>query len=378
MPQWLSKLKNRHLLPAGFFLAGFTWDALTLGQRVQRLDLLILLSYMMLAALLLWYLGHRHAAAELLGLTHSPSKQDHKPLLGQSHQSLTSKLKALGSGWRVPPHLPYLALQFLYGGLLSALFIFYFKSAGQLFSLLLVMMLGGLLILNEFLHSRYAKFTLTWALFGLCAMLLCNFLLPYLLGSLHSAWFYLSTLLGGILTTVLRNYTPHRPGRIFPVWLIAVLLMLAYAIDAIPPVPLVKKSIEIGTDLQRAGGGYRLQIEQGERWLPVRWVKPLHLTVGQRAYCLSAVYAPKGMHTRLYHVWQAKREQGWQTVSKIGFSLSGGRDGGFRGYTYKQSLGVGQWRIKLETEDGRTLAIERFEVIPMSENVKRKTTAYIL
>lgn len=376
MPQWLSKLKNRHLLPAGFFLAGFTWDALTLGQRVQRLDLLILLTYLLLAALLLWYLGHRHAAAELLGTNADPEQNNQQPP-NKSQWPHIAWLKALRTAWRLPPHLPYLLLQFLYGGLLSALFIFYFKSAGQLFSLLLVIVLGGLLILNEFLHSRYAKFTLTWALFGLCAMLLSNFLLPYLLGSLHSAWFYLSTLLGVGLTTALRHYTPHRPGRISPVWLIAILLMLAYAVDAIPPVPLVKKSIEIGTDLQRKGGHYTLQVETTESWLPVHLVKPLHLRVGQRAYCLSAVYAPGGMHTRLYHVWQTKRAQDWQTASRIGFNVSGGRDGGFRGYTYKQSLPAGQWRIKLETENGRTLAITRFEVVPIAENAKRKTIGHI-
>jgi hypothetical protein len=75
---------------------------------------------------------------------------------------------------------PYLLLQFLFGGLFSALFILYFQSSSHLAAMLWSLGLGGLLVANEFIDGKYSRFTLTWALFGLCAMLLFNFLLPFM------------------------------------------------------------------------------------------------------------------------------------------------------------------------------------------------------
>ncbi|HSH97248.1 MAG TPA: DUF2914 domain-containing protein, partial [Methyloradius sp.] len=48
------------------------------------------------------------------------------------------------------------------------------------------------------------------------------------------------------------------------------------------------------------------------------------------------------------------------TENRIGFDLSGGRQGGFRGYTYKQNIQPGEWRVKVEAESGKTLTVYRF------------------
>jgi uncharacterized membrane protein len=112
---------------------------------------------------------------------------------------------------------------------------------------------------------RYRRFTLTWALFGLCAMLLLNFVVPHLVGSIASIWFFLSTLAGAALAHGLRLKTPGQPGRITPVWGIAVGLLLAYWVDAIPPVPLVTRAVAVGHALERTAGEYRLQQEAASR-----------------------------------------------------------------------------------------------------------------
>ena len=100
------------------------------------------------------------------------------------------------------------------------------------------------------------------------------------------------------------------------------------------------------------------------------WYKPwrllsndLHVSEGNRVYCVSTVFAPSGVSAMLYHRWEHYDEkQGWQSASRIGFGLSGGRNGGFRGYTYKQNIQSGQWRVKVETENGRTLTVYHFNL----------------
>lgn len=336
----------RRALPAVAFFAGFLWDALTLGRSVAPLDLWLLAAYLAGAGGLLWFLGRRQLTLATSDAVSAP--------VGQAVAEVP--------WWRESG--PYFLLQFLFGGLFSALFIFYFKSSSHFLATLWALGLGVLLVANEFLESRYRRFTLTWALFGLCAMLLLNFVVPHVVGSIASIWFVLGTLAGAGLAHGLHLKTPGRPGRIRPVWAIAAGLLLAYFLDVIPPVPLVKKDMAVGHDLAISGGGYVLRQEKTPWWVFWRRVSgELHVTPGERIYCVSAVFAPRGLDTRLYHRWSHYEEgRGWATASRIGFSLAGGREGGYRGYTWKRNLAPGAWKVAVETENGRTVAVHRFEL----------------
>lgn len=340
-------IQGKRFAPAAAFLGGFVWDALTLGRKVGTWDFLVLGSYLVLAAgLMAWMARDRH------------HPEPWYPEGQQPH-------------WRLwlPPWLrfngPYLAVQFLFGSLLSALFIFYFKSAGHLGTFLLSAVLAALLVGNEFFGRHYRRrFTLTWAMFGLCLMLYLNFLLPHLLGSLNPAWFYLSTLLGAGLVVLLHRLVPGRPGRYGPVLALAAALMGANLGDLIPPVPLVQKEFRLGTRLTKADGDYLLMVEKTPWWQ--FWqqdARRLNLPEGERLYCLAAVYAPKGLVTQMQHRWEYRDESGqWRQSSQARFALSGGREGGFRGYSYKDNPKPGQWRVSLVSEGGRTLSVTVFSV----------------
>lgn len=327
--------------PAIFFFGGFLWDALTIGRSVTSLDLFIFTGYLISAAIILYLIG-RPADTEA------------------PHGRVVAVFKRLYT-----PRLPYFLLQFLFGSLFSALFILYFKSSSHWLAWFMSLALGVLLVANEFLESEYKRFTLSWAMFGLCAMLLFNFALPFLLGSIHSIWFYLSTLMGAGLAYWLYKKTPNHFGSIKPVGIIAAALMFAYTIDMIPPVPLVKRDVVIAYVLNKAGNDYQLTQQASPWW--VFWRKTsnaLQVTQGQRVYCFSSVFAPSGLKTKLYHRWEHyDKKQGWQMQSRIGFGLSGGRYNGFRGYTYKQNLAEGDWRVSVETENEKTIAVHSFSVV---------------
>jgi len=346
---WLQTLKHHvrrlaDFFPVIFFFGGFVWDALTIGRNVMPLDLAIFSAYLFGAAVILYVIGRPIDVSE--GASKLPVR-------------LSLILKNLHS-----PRLPYFLLQFLFGSLFSALFILYFKSSSHWLAWLTSLVLATLLVANEFLESEYKRFTLSWALFGLCAMLLFNFALPFMLGSIHAIWFYLSTILGASLAYWLYKKTPNHFGSIAPVWIIAVTLMFAYTVDMIPPVPLVKRDVAVAYDLIKIDGRYQLTQQASSWW--VLWRKTsddLELVPGQRVYCFSSVFAPSGLQTRLYHRWQHySKKTGWQTQSLVGFSLSGGRYNGFRGYTYKQNLAEGDWRVSVETENEKTIAVHTFSV----------------
>ena len=135
-------------------------------------------------------------------------------------------------------------------------------------------------------------------------------------------------------------------------------------LDVIPPVPLVIKDIQVGIKIEKIDNTYVLQQDKAPKWR--FWKSTLnsvHILPGDKVYCISSVFAPTNLKTRLYHNWQVHdKKQGWQTMSRIGFDLAGGRNKGYRGYTYKQNVTYGLWRVKVETENGRTISVHEFTI----------------
>lgn len=354
--------KLSDFFPVIFFFGGFVWDALTIGRNVVASDLAIFAGYLLIAAIILYTISRPSYI-----LANSIQQLEKLPawLPNLFKTAIKSTYKRLHY-----PNLPYFLLQFIYGNLLSALFILYFKSANHWLAWLMALILGVILVANEYLEDEYKQFTLSWALFGFCAMLLFNFALPFLIGSIHALWFYLSTLLGAGFAYWLYKKTPQHLGSITPVWVISAALMLAYAVDMIPPVPLVKREIAVGYALNKIDGNYQLTQQAAPWWIFWRDTSnDLEVTAGQRVVCFSSVFAPRGLKTRLYHRWQYHDDtNGWQTRSLASFSLSGGRANGFRGYTYKQGLQAGDWKVSVETENEKTIAVISFHVSEGQEN----------
>ena len=348
-------LKLADLFPAFFFFGGFAWDAFTVGRHVAAQDLFLFGAYLLIAGLILYVIGRPDYIL-------ADTKKF--PLWLSKHCARFY--------W---PNFPYFLLQFIFGNLLSALFILYFKSSSHWLAWLMSLLLGALLVANEYLENEYRRFTLSWALFGFCAMLLFNFALPFLIGSVHPVWFYLSTLLGLAAAHSLYKMTPNHFGSIAPVWLIAVTLMLAYTADMIPPVPLVKRDIAVAYAVTKVAGNYQLEQEPSAWW--VFWRKTsnhLMLAPGQRVYCISSIFAPSGLNAKLYHRWQFyDKKLGWQTKSRVGFTLAGGRYDGFRGYTYTEGLKAGDWRVAIETENQKTVAIYNFSIKALKVNTAKTT-----
>lgn len=328
----------RRFYPVAAFLGGFVWDALTIGRRVRAVDLWQLGAFLLGSALLVIWLAYRESRKRVAPTTE-------KSLRGHF----------AGLAWQAP----YLLLQFLFGGIFSALFILYFKSSGHLGAWLTVILLGVLLVGNEFAGKRYGRhFTLLWALFALNAILLFNFALPHAVGSLNSLWFYVSTAAGIALAHALWRLAPGRPGLIWPAWVLAATLLLAWWGDMIAPVPLVKQDLAVGHAFTQQGGRYLLQVEQPPIWQFWRdQASVVHVAEGDKLYGVSAVFAPLGVTAALEHRWEFREPGGWRLVYRNRFNSTGGRERGFRGYSWVLNPPLGEWRFVVATQDGRTIGV---------------------
>ncbi|MCF1193471.1 DUF2914 domain-containing protein, partial [Mangrovimonas sp. AS39] len=52
----------------------------------------------------------------------------------------------------------------------------------------------------------------------------------------------------------------------------------------------------------------------------------------------------------------------WVSGSKISFPIKGGRNEGYRGFSKKENVFSGKWRVDIETERGQVVGRVRFDI----------------
>lgn len=317
----------RRYFPAIAFIGGFVWDAITLGSSIKSSDLFILLGYLAGAAAILVLIGR--------GITFRFSR--------------------------------YLntVLQFFFGGIFSALFIFYFLSSSDLAGYLVVLGLAALLVGNEFLESAYSELTVSWAFFTLSATMFFNFALAHLFRSISTFWFYLGSVVAVLLVVGLRRLSTVERSSVKPSFAVALLMLVLHAFNAIPPVPLVKKEMLVAHDVRRSGDGYEARVESPGMRFWRSSAATLHRARGERIYCFTSVFVPPGISTTVRHRWEYFDEarDEWRAAGVVPFRIAGGRKSGYRGYTYKSSAAAGEWRVIAESESGAAIGIITFRVV---------------
>jgi len=138
---------------------------------------------------------------------------------------------------------------------------------------------------------------------------------------------------------------------------------------------LVKQAVVVAYDLEKSPEGYWMTVEKSPWWQFWRVDSDhFYLQPRQKLVCFSAVFAPQGLHTKLLHDWQKKVKGEWVSVSMPGFSLTGGRDSGYRGYTYKTNLTAGEWRVRIQTATRQTIAVNAFSVTINNQSDPQRRT----
>lgn len=85
---------------------------------------------------------------------------------------------------------------------------------------------------------------------------------------------------------------------------------------------------------------------------------------GSSVYVFTSIFAPSNLNKKVSHRWKwfSPHTNQWEVIDDIDFEITGGRDGGFRGYTYKSNMMSGLWEIDVITEEGLVLGIIDFEI----------------
>jgi len=332
-------------MPAVFFLSGVTYDTLTL-TRIDRLqDNLLLLIYLLLLGILIVLTGR-------LGIEPAPDREQLSTLSSCARWILRSR-----------PYYP-MASQFLLGGLFSAYAIFYSRSATLTGTAVFFAVLVGLLVGNEFLRDRLSNLRLVVSLYAVVCFAFFTFFLPVMTGLMNAAIFLAGAILSGLVTLrvvhlIYRN-NPDRSRReavgvTAPAFALIGLLVGFYFLNLIPPVPLSLKFGGMYHEVKRAGDLFELSYER--KWYQFWKRSDDVFPANEPIYCFTAVFAPVALNTTVYHHWyfRERSDRPFIHADRIPVKISGGREGGYRSYTFKQRLDPGDWRVDVEAEDGRII-----------------------
>ncbi len=269
------------------------------------------------------------------------------------------------------PVLPVIA-QFAFGGLFSAYFSLYSRSADVSVSWIFVVFIVGLVILNERFAHFYARFSVQMSIYFTVLFSFLIFFLPVVLHRIGYGIFLVSGALAlvivvALLTLLFRLMPTLRQDRTQIARAVAVIYVVfnvLYFTNAIPPLPLALKDAGVFHDVTKVGVDYELLGE------PLPWYERFfnyntvyHAGPGESAYVFTAIFAPTGLSIVVLHQWQRyDSENGWVTTDTVRFPVNGGRDGGYRGYSIKSNPEPGKWRVNVMTQYGQLIGRVNFTV----------------
>lgn len=282
---------------------------------------------------------------------------------------------------KITPLIPVVA-QFAFGGLFSGYLSLYSRSASFPLSWIFVLIVAALLVGNERFVRQYMKFSFQMSMFFAVLFSFLIFFLPVIFRSLGPWMFVGSGLVSlavialflrfiGYLMPELLKRERTRVARAIAV--IFVIFNVLFFSNAIPPLPLALKAAGIYHSVERTQDGvFHLGAEsQAWYWDYVPHEVVFHHTPGGIAYAYSAVFAPSGISTVILHEWQYYDASvgEWLTKATVRYPIIGGRDGGYRGYSFYKSVIEGKWRVNVITQYGQLIGRISFTVVDVSAPV---------
>ena len=273
-------------------------------------------------------------------------------------------------------HLAPFVVQYSFGNLFSGFFVFYSRSSTLVgnwpFLLLLLVLLFG----NEFFKKRYLRFDFQMSVFFIALFSYSICYTPILLEELSERVFLLSGVISLIIVTLFiffsslfipKLVSKGRKLLIGSIGGLYVIINIFYFTNIIPPIPLSLKNEGVYHLVEKNKEGNYLVKDEEKSWYESLkdYKNEFHHVSGEPIYFYSAVFSPTDLNIKIYHSWQYYDEGKGEWVESFqkGYEIVGGRDGGYRGYTMKEDILPGRWRVDVMTERKQLLGRYNFVVI---------------
>ena len=261
-----------------------------------------------------------------------------------------------------------LFVQFSFGNLFSGFLIFYSKSGSFFASWPFLLVVVALLIGNEIARRYDVGPAIQIGAYFFALFSYFNLAFPYIFKRLDLIVFFASGFLSLVVISFfihhLSNYSKTVKEELKTLkWVVSGVFLIVnflYFSNLIPPIPLTLKDVGLYHEIERINDNYRVVTEESGIFNFGREIRNIRSDV-DRLYFYSAIYAPPEMNLKVVHRWEKRTDNGWEVRARIPFNIYGGRDIGYRWYSY-YSVEPGLWRVAVETERGQIVGRSRFEV----------------
>ncbi|MEQ9309801.1 MAG: DUF2914 domain-containing protein [Balneolaceae bacterium] len=337
--------KHQKYTPVAFFICGFIWDSLTLGRIDRLYDRVILTTYLSSLSICLY----------LYNLVDD----------GKWKETIIERFE---------DYMP-LAIQFFLGGLCSAYVIYFSRSVSFSKTVSFFVILVVLLFANELLKKRISNKYLQFSAYFFVNFTFFTFFIPVLIKEMNTLVFILSGAISLMSTLALilyiYNSSPSTRKEISKRKMlglvVGIYLMINtfYYFNLIPPVPIALDTGLVAHSVEKTKNEYRVTYERAE-WYKF-WRENRRKFAYQpksRVYVFTSIFAPSNLNKKVAHRWKwfSPHTKQWEEIDNINFEITGGRDEGFRGYTYKSNMMPGEWKVDVITKEGLVLGIIDFEI----------------
>ena len=251
-----------------------------------------------------------------------------------------------------------LFIHFLFGSLLSLYTIFYYTSASAIASFIFIILLAGLMFANEMAKIRAVGLPIRIILFTICTLSFFSFFYPIIFGrvGVYPFWLGFLSSLGLMAFIWFLHFSKIQNLKnkvLIPALGVHLLFLLSYYTSLIPPVPLALKRIGIYHSVEKRDGKYigKYRPDSSQWWSRDKYFLA---QTGDKINILLSIFSPLSFRDEVTLRWFRKDpRRGWILEDSIPLIILGGREEGFRGFGVKQFYAEGEWRILVETSDGR-------------------------
>ncbi len=338
--------KHQKYAPLIFFIGGFTFDSLTLGRIDRLYDLIVLCLYMTLLTVTLYLYN-----------------------LADDGKWKNTMIE------RYEEYFP-LAIQFFFGGLSSAFVLYFLRSVSLSKTISFFIILVALLLANEFLKKRISNKYLQFSVYFFVSFTFFTFITPVFIKVMNTNVFIFSGLVSLVFTLILiiviYSISPSTRAEIRLVKIIGIVFImyttinLFYFFNLIPPVPLALENGIVAYNITVEDDNYLVTYETDEWYVFWREHRLKFIyTPGEKVYVFTSIFAPTDIEKLIFHRWKWHNDDTgkWEIVEDIGYDIAGGRDAGYRGYTFKNNTKPGLWKVEVITEEELIIGIIDFEIV---------------
>jgi hypothetical protein len=265
-------------------------------------------------------------------------------------------------------------ISYFSGSALSFVCVYTLRSAAFSVSWPLFALLFLLIVANEYISTHNYRFTLDIGVWLVAMLFYCIYNTPLILNVQSDTTFVISI---GVALVIALGYlyllqftsdsaADEAPKNYALALGVPMFVGMLYFLNVLPAVPLSLKDQGIYHVMSRNDAGDFVAEKEEDTRMFLYFRDPVyHLSPNDTgAYFFSAVNAPYEISAPLSHVWEYYDEKNhkWVEAATIPFTLAGGRESGYRAYSYKEGVTEGLWRVLVMVDSKRIVGRLRFRV----------------